>query len=253
MRCKMGLNLKSQHLYEQRKSKTYSDKLSVLAKQYLNLKYKQEQIAYYSDESNFSKSHMGKPNPFLLELKNNTVQEIIIRHIVDALSKEALSILREEFTNRVCRVESDNIQVFRIDNNQAKLAIMHEDKLDILRASKSQLMTDEVFRFNNNRNYDADITVVEYLNEFCFEIVLEAGSEEFRQTKFVNEMKLLLMEFMKAYGAGIKQKYHFKSKSSFEGVVSRLEVRNEGSEISNSKIVRWVYKDSHPDDEDDDY
>lgn len=244
MRCNMGLNLKNEHLYQQRKPKTYADKLSAIAKEYLSRDYKMKLGAYYNDESNFSQSHMGVPNPFLLELKNYTLQEIAARSIVDSISREALDILKEEFTNRVCKVEADGIKVVRIDNNQAKLAIMHEQKLDILRASKSQLMTDEVFRFNNKRNFDADITVAEYLNEFCFELVLEAGQEEVKQERFVEEVKLLFMEFMKAYGTGIKQKYQFKSQSSLKGVMSGLEVRNEGNVLSNCKIVRWVYKDT---------
>lgn len=240
----MGLNLKNEHLYTQVRTKSFSDKLTGVAKRYLSKKYMQKLGYYYNDVRNFSQSSMGVTNPFLLELKNYTLREITIRSIVDSLSSEALSILREEFTARVCKVEEENIQVVRIDNDSDKLAMMHADKLDILRASKSQLMTDEVFRFSNGKGFNADTTVAEYLNEFCLELMLEESDDQSKQARFVEEVRVLFMWFMKAYGGGIKLKYQVNNQSSLKGAVSALEVRNKVNVVSKSKIVRWVYKDS---------
>lgn len=240
----MGLNLKNADRYETRKPQSYADKISALAGVYLTKAYKQKMGNYYNDADNFSQKFMGEPNPFLEDLKKYTLQEITLRSIVDTLSKETLDILREEFTNRVCKVEADSIKVVRIDNNQDKLARMYNDKLEILRASKTLLLTDEVFKFNNGKDFNSDITVFEYLNELCFEIVMSDLDDKVKQTKFTDEVKVLFLEFMKAYGTGIKQKYQFKGQSSLKGVVSGLEVRNEVNVVSNSKIVRWVYKDS---------
>ena len=240
----MGLNLKNEHLYGVRKPKTYADKLSALAKQYLNQKYKEKQTAYFGDADNFCKTFMGEPNPFLLELKNYTLQEIVVRDIVDSLSRETLDLVREEFTARVCKVEANDIKVVRIDNNQQKLAMMYEEKLDILKASKSQLLSFEVFKFNNGKTFNSDTTVAEYLNELCYEMVLSDAPDNEKQAAFFKEVNVLFSEFLKAYGLGIKKKYQFKNSSSLKGVLSDLEVRNEVVFHSNSEIVRKVYKDS---------
>lgn len=236
----MGLNLKNEHLYGVKKPKSYAEKLVSIAKQYLNQKYKQKQTAYFGDADNFCKTFMGEPNPFLLELKNYTLQEIVVRDIVDSLSRETLNLVREEFTARVCKVEANDIKVVRIDNNQQKLAMMYEEKLDILKASKSQLFSFEVFKFNNGKTFNSDTTVAEYLNELCYEMVLSDSPDNEKQTTFFKEVNVLFSEFLKAYGLGINKKYQFKNSSSLKGAVSGLEVRNEMDYQSTCKIARWV-------------
>jgi len=236
----MGLNLKNEHLYGERKPKTYADKLSALAKQYLNQKYNEKQTDYFGDVNNFSKSFMGEPNPFLLVLKNYTLQEIVVRDIVDSLSRETLSLVREEFTARVCKVEANDIKVVRIDNNQQKLAMMYEDKLDILKASKSQLLSFEVFKFNNGKTFNSDTTVAEYLNELCYEMVLSDAPDNEKQAVFFKEVNVLFSEFLKAYGLGMNQKYKSKKNSSFNGALTQLEMINECDYQYKCKIVRWV-------------
>ncbi|MBK3462650.1 site-specific integrase [Pseudomonas haemolytica] len=246
----MGLNLKNEHLYEVRKPKTYADKLSALAKQYLNQKYKEKQTIYFGNADNFCKSFMGVPNPFLMELKNYTLQEIVVRDIVDSLSRETLNLVREEFTARVCKVEANDINVVRIDNNQDKLAIMYEEKLDILKAGKSQLLNCEVFKFNNGNTFNNDTTVAEYLNELCYEMVMSDAPDNEKQANFFKEVNVLFSEFLKAYSLGIKKKHQFKHSFSMKGVLIDLEVRNEVVFHSTSEIVRKVYKDSFMFDED---
>lgn len=248
----MGLNLKNADRYKTVKSKDLTKKLDGIAKRYLSKAYKHKQGAYYNNED-FRPSYMGVENPFAAELKTFSLLEIVIRGTTDTLVRETLSLLTDEFTNRVVKVEAESIKVVRVDNNQAKLKIMYEDKLDILRASKSGLLVYEVFRFNNGKGFDNDITVSEYLNELCLELVLDDSEDEIKQVRFVGEVKMLFNQFLKAYGLGINKKYQFKSTSSLKGVVSDLEIRNEGNVMSNSKIVRWVYKDSNRDDEDNDY
>jgi hypothetical protein len=248
----MGLNLKNADKYKTVKPKDLTKKLDGIAKRYLTKAYKHKQGAYYNNED-FRPAYMGVENPFAAELKTFTLLEIVVRGTTDTLVRETLSVLTDEFTNRVVKVEAENIKVVRVDNNQAKLQMMYEAQLDILRASKSGLLGHELFRFNNGKNYDNDITVSEYLNEFCLELVLDDSDDAAKQVKFVGEVRMLFSQFLKAYGLGMNKKYQFKSSSSLKGALSGLEVSNEGNVMSNSKIVRWVYKDSTRDDEDNDY
>ncbi|MFV3378807.1 hypothetical protein ACNE9Y_32375, partial [Pseudomonas sp. NY11226] len=103
----MGLNLKNENSYKTRKPKSFSENLTALSTELLSDSYRKKQVEYYSDSSNFSSSFMGTPNPFLVELKKFSVQEIVVKSIVDSLSKQTLDLLIEEFTNRVCKVEAD--------------------------------------------------------------------------------------------------------------------------------------------------
>ncbi|WP_162714376.1 hypothetical protein [Pseudomonas putida] len=240
----MGLNLRNANAYKTSKAKSFSEKLTALSTELLSDSYRKKQVEYYSDSSNFSASFMGTPNPFLVELKKFSVQEIVVKSIVDSLSKQTLDLLIEEFTNRVCKVEADAIKVARPDNDQRKLSIMLAEKVDVLRAGKSSLMTHEVFKFNNGQGFDDEITVAEYVYELCYELVLSDMDEKAQQEKFMQEVRTLFVEFAKAYGTSIKQKYRFKSESSLKGIMSSIEVRNEANPQSPSKIVNQVYKDS---------
>jgi hypothetical protein len=239
----MGLNLKNADRYKAVKPKDLTKKLESIAKQYLSKAYKHRQITYYNKED-FRPSYMGVENPFVMELKNFTISEIVTRSTTDTIVRETLSLLIDEFTKRVVKVEAESIKVARIDNNQAKLKMMYEGKLDILRASKKLLLIDEVFRFSNDKGFDSDTTVFEYLNEFCLDLVLDEADDAAKQVKFVAEVRLLFSKFIQAYGLGIKLKHQFKSTSSLKGVMSGLEVRNEVYFQSNSDAVNKVYKDS---------